>query len=281
MEWVPAGPETATGTWSAPYSLLPTPHGLLPPFPLMSDHHAEYVAAAKLIDHALLTPVQTDADMEAGCRLAAAYDVAGVCIKPTWIAFAARRLSDTAGRVMVQTVIGFPHGANHTAVKVAEARQALADGAVELDMVVNIGKVLSGDWNYVADDIARVAEAAFEREACIKVIFENCYLQDAHKRDLCRICAEVGVHFVKTSTGFGTGGATDEDVRLMRECSPPPMQVKASGGVRTLERMRAVQALGATRVGTSSTAAILDELRKQLGLPPIHVPGTTAPGGTY
>lgn len=240
----------------------------------------QYLDIAKMIDHALLTPSQTDAELAAGCRLAAAYQVAGVCIKPAWIKDAAGWLKGSG--VMVGTVIGFPHGGHHTAVKVAEARQALADGAVELDMVVNIGKVLSGDWKTVADDIAAVTAVAREGKACLKVIFENCYLQDAHKRELCRICNEIRVDFVKTSTGFGSGGATDEDLKLMRECSPPPVQVKASGGVRTLERALHVRAMGVTRIGTSSTTAILDEARSTLGLPPIAaVSGAAAAGKNY
>jgi deoxyribose-phosphate aldolase len=131
-------------------------------------------------------------------------------------------------------------------------------------MVVNIGKVLSGDWKYVADDVAKVVEAAHRKKAIVKVIFENCFLQDAHKEQLCRICGEVGADFVKTATGYGDGGATDPDLKLMRRCSPPHVQVKAAGGVRTLERLLAVRTLGVTRVGATATKAILDEARQLL-----------------
>ena len=164
----------------------------------------------------------------------------------------------------VGTTIGFPHGGHVTAIKVAESRQAAADGARELDMVVNIGKVLSGDWHYVADDMRAVVEAAHRDGALVKVIFENCFLNDAQKERLCEICGEAGADFVKTSTGYGDGGATDDDLRLMRRCSPPRVQVKAAGGVRTLDRLLAVRALGVTRVGATATKAILDECNARL-----------------
>src|SRR5262249_55112399 len=137
-------------------------------------------------------------------------------------------------------------------------------GARELDMVVNIGKVLSKDWRYVADDVRAVVEAAHQRGALVKVIFENCFLADEHKEQLCRICGEVGADFVKTSTGVGATGATDEDLKLMRRCSPPEVQVKAAGGVRTFDRLLAVRALGVTRVGATATKAILDECKARL-----------------
>ena len=164
----------------------------------------------------------------------------------------------------VGTTIGFPHGGHVTAIKVAEAQQAMSDGARELDMVVNIGKVLSKDWRYVADDVRAVVEAAHQRGALVKVIFENCFLADEHKEQLCRICGEIGADFVKTSTGYGATGATDEDLKLMRRCAPPHVQVKAAGGVRTLDRLLAVRALGVTRVGATATKPILDECRARL-----------------
>jgi deoxyribose-phosphate aldolase len=167
--------------------------------------------------------------------------------------------------VAPSTVIGFPHGGHKTAVKVEEARQALADGGRELDMVVNIGKVLSREWNYVADEIAAVVETAHRQGAKVKVIFENALLQEEHKRELCRICGEVRADWVKTSTGYSSGGATLEDLRLMRECSPPWVQVKAAGGVRTLDMLLQVRALGVTRVGATATAQILDEARERFG----------------
>jgi len=217
---------------------------------------------AKMIDHSLLNPVMTDADLEAGCRLAREYDVASVCIKPYAVRQAAQLLAGSA--VAVGTTIGFPQGGHTTSIKVAESRQAMADGATELDMVVNVGKVLGKDWRYVADDIRAVVEAAHAGKAMVKVIFENCFLKDEHKEQLCRICGEVSADFVKTSTGYGDGGATDEDLTLMRRCSPPSVQVKAAGGVRTLERLLAVRVLGVTRVGATATKAILDEARAQL-----------------
>jgi deoxyribose-phosphate aldolase len=221
-----------------------------------------YAEIAKMIDHSLLQPTLTDAELEQGCRLAREYDVASVCIKPHAVRLAAAVLAGST--VAPSTTIGFPHGGHTTAVKVAEAEQALADGATEVDMVVNIGKVLGKDWRFVADDIRAVVEAAHRRQALVKVIFENCYLADEHKEQLCRICAEVGAEYVKTSTGYGSGGATDEDLRLMRRCSPPHVKVKAAGGVRTFDRLLAVRALGVSRVGASATKAILDECRSRL-----------------
>ncbi len=218
---------------------------------------------AKMFDHSLLQPTLTDSDLEKGCAVAREYNVASVCIKPYAVAKAAAWLKGTT--VAVGTVIGFPHGGNVTRIKVAEAEQAMNDGAVELDMVVNIGKVLSKDWNYVTDDIAAVVKAAHRRNAKVKVIFENCFLQDEHKEELCQICGDVGADWVKTSTGYGDGGATDHDLALMRRCSPLHVQVKAAGGVRTLERVLAVRAFGVTRIGATATRAILDECKAKLG----------------
>jgi deoxyribose-phosphate aldolase len=173
-----------------------------------------YSDIAKMLDHSLLQPVVTDAELEEGCRLARSHDVASVCIKPYAVGLAAKLLAGST--VAVGTTIGFPHGGHKTAIKAAEAEQAMDDGAGELDMVVNIGKVLSKDWRYVADDIRAVVEVAHRRQALVKVIFENCFLVDEHKDQLCRICAEVGADYVKTSTGYGSSGALDEDLRLMR-----------------------------------------------------------------
>lgn len=222
-----------------------------------------YTDIAKMLDHSLLQPTLRDAELEAGCQLAREYDVASVCIKPYAVPLAARLLAGST--VVVGTTVGFPHGGHVTAIKVAEAERAMDDGARELDMVVNIGKVLSGDWGYVADDIRAVVEAAHRRGAKVKVIFENCFLQNEQKEALCRICGEVGADWVKTSTGYGDAGATDDDLRLMRRCSPPSVQVKAAGGVRTFDRLLAVRALGVTRVGATATKAILDECRARLG----------------
>jgi deoxyribose-phosphate aldolase len=222
----------------------------------------DYTSLAKMIDHSLLQPTLTDAELEAGSRLAREYNVASICIKPYAVKRAAEWLAGSS--VAVGTTIGFPHGGHTTAVKVFESERALADGARELDMVVNIGKVLSKHWRSVADDIRAVVEAAHARSALVKVIFENCFLADEHKEQLCRICGEVKADFVKTSTGYGDGGATDADLQLMRRCSPPTVQVKAAGGVRTFERLLAVRALGVTRVGATATRAILDEARAKL-----------------
>ena len=168
--------------------------------------------------------------------------------------------------VVASTTIGFPHGAHATTTKLAEARQALKDGGEELDAVANISKVLSGDWAYVRSEIAQLTELVHKRKQKIKIIFENCYLQDEHKIKLCQVCGEIGVDWVKTSTGFGTGGATLDDLRLMRKHSPPEVQVKAAGGVRTLDALLEVRALGVTRVGATATVVILDECKKRLGL---------------
>ena len=221
-----------------------------------------YQQIAKMIDHSLLQQQLTDAELEQGCRLAREYDVASVCIKPYAVAHARELLAGST--VVVGTTIGFPHGGHVTSIKVAEALQAMKDGATELDMVVNIGKVLSKDWRYVADDIRAVVEAADPIKAIVKVIFENCFLQDEHKEMLCRICGEARADFVKTSTGYGSTGATDEDLKLMRRCSPPHVQVKAAGGVRTFERLMVVRGMGVSRVGATATKAILDECKAYL-----------------
>lgn len=222
-----------------------------------------YADLAGMIDHSLLQPTLTDAELDQGCQLARDYQVASVCIKPYYVGQAATLLKGS--RVKVGTTIGFPQGGHVTAIKVAEAARAMADGARELDMVVNIGKVLSRDWTFVADDIAAVVGEAHKHGAIVKVIFENCFLQDEHKERLCRICGEVRADFVKTSTGYGSGGALDDDLRLMRRCAPPHVQVKAAGGVRTFERLLEVRALGVTRVGATATRTILDDCRLRLG----------------
>jgi deoxyribose-phosphate aldolase len=188
--------------------------------------------------------------------------VASVCIKPHGVRLAAEILRGSD--VAVGTTIGFPHGGHATAVKVFEAEQAIDDGAKELDMVVNLGQVIGGNWDPVADDIAAVTDAAHRRGALVKVIFENCYLSDSHKVRLCKICAAVGADYVKTSTGYGTGGSTEADLILMRRESPPAVKLKAAGGVRTLDAVIACVRLGCDRIGASKTAEILDELRSRL-----------------
>ncbi len=223
-----------------------------------------YADFAKMMDHSLLQPTLTDADLEAGCRLARDYDVASVCIKPYGVRLAAEILKGST--VAVGTTVGFPHGGHLTAVKVHEAERAMDDGARELDMVVNVGKVLSGDWDDVAADVRAVVGAAHRRGAKVKVIFENCFLKDEHKERLCVVCGEAGADWVKTSTGYGDAGATDDDLRLMRRCAPAHVQVKAAGGVRNYDRLVAVRALGVTRVGATATKAILDECKTRLGV---------------
>jgi deoxyribose-phosphate aldolase len=223
-----------------------------------------YSDIAKMFDHSMLQPGLTDAEMEAGCRMAREYGVATVCIKPYAVKLAGAILA--ASGVDVCTTIGFPHGGHLTSVKVYESERAMDDGAKELDTVVNIGKVLGGDWDFVANDIAGVVEAAHTRNAIVKVIFENCFLKDEHKIRLCKICGDVGADFVKTSTGYGETGATDHDLALMRKHSPPQVQVKAAGGVKTFERVLAVRKLGVTRIGASVTKAILDECKRVLGI---------------
>ena len=222
-----------------------------------------YASVAKMIDHSLLNPALTGDDLASGCRLARDYDVASACVMPYFVARCAQLLAGSA--VKTGTTIGFPHGGHATAIKAAESERALSDGAQELDMVVNISKVLSADWDYVRADIAAVVDVAHASGQVVKVIFENCYLEDAHKIRLCEICGEVGADWVKTSTGYGTGGATDHDLRLMRAHSPARVQVKAAGGVRSLDRLLEVRALGVTRVGASRTVTILDECRARVG----------------
>jgi deoxyribose-phosphate aldolase len=221
-----------------------------------------YSQIAKMIDHSLLNPVLTDEELEAGCRLALEYDVASACIKPYYLRRCAELLAGSD--VAASTVIGFPHGGHTTTAKVAEAKQALCDGGTELDVVVNIGKVLSEDWAHVRQDIQALVEVTHEAGAIVKVIFENCYLQDSHKIRLCEICAELRADFVKTSTGYGTGGATLADLRLMRKHSPPNVQIKAAGGVRTLDNLLEVRSIGVARSGATRTAEMLDECKRRL-----------------
>ena len=223
-----------------------------------------YSQIAKMIDHSLLNQVLTDQELEAGCRLARDYDVASACIKPYYLKRCAELL--TGSTVAASTVIGFPHGGNTTAIKLAEAQQALRDGGAELDMVVNIGKVLSEDWAYVQQDIQVVVNAAHQAGAIVKLIFENCFLQEKHKIRLCEICVETGVDFAKTSTGYGSGGATLEALKLMRGHLPPHIRVKAAGGVRTLDALLEVRAIGVARAGATQTAKILDECKKRLAV---------------
>lgn len=221
-----------------------------------------YDDIAKMIDHSLLNPSLTAAELERGCHLALDCDCASVCIMPYYLKRCAEILKGST--VNASTTIGFPHGGHTTAVKVAEAKRALEDGGQELDMVVNISKVLSADWDYVRQDIKAVLDVTHGHGQKLKLIFENCYLKDEHKIKLCEIGGELGVDWVKTSTGYGTGGATIEDLKLMRGHSPARVQVKAAGGIRDLDKLLEVRALGVTRVGASRTGEILDECIRRL-----------------
>jgi deoxyribose-phosphate aldolase len=229
---------------------------------------ATYSDYSKMIDHSLLPPMLTEAELEAGCQLAVAYDVASVCILPYFMKRCTELLSGST--VKPSTTIGFPHGAIPTDFKRAESERAIADGCEELDMVVNISQVKSGNWSYVSNDIKAVIDVAHAAGQKVKVIFENCYLTDDEKVQLCKICTDLGADWVKTSTGFGTGGATMEDLQLMVDNTPDHVQVKAAGGVRDFENLKLVRDLGVTRCGASATKGILDECRKQLDLPAIE-----------
>ena len=227
---------------------------------------------AKMIDHSLLHPTMTDEDLLQGCEIAKQYNVASVCIKPYAIPLAMEALNDSG--VDIGTVIGFPQGNSTIDIKVAETKKACKDGATEIDMVVNVGKVLQEDWEYIEKEIDAVCEASHSYGALLKVIFENDFLpEDRYKIKLCEICSKVGADFVKTSTGYGFvkgddgkysyQGATHDDLKLMRTHAAPEVQVKAAGGVRTLDDLLAVQALGVTRVGATATIAILEAAKER------------------
>ena len=230
-------------------------------------------ALAKYIDHSLLHPTMTDKDLEEGLAIAKKYGTATVCIKPYAVKYAVAVLKDSG--VAVCTVIGFPHGSNTTDLKIIETIEACRNGATEIDMVVNLGKVLGGDWEYVEQEIEQINNACFEHNAILKVIFENDYLNDAQKIKLCEICTKLHVAFVKTSTGYGyvkqdngmflTKGATLNDLILMRKHSGPEVQIKAAGGIRNLKDMLAAIEVGATRIGATATVAIIEEFLGSIG----------------
>ena len=214
---------------------------------------------AKTIDHSLLRPELDDAFIEDGCRLAADYDVASVCVRPADVRRARALLDGTD--VAVGTVIGFPHGNHLTATKVFEAERALADGATELDMVIQIGALKSGRDADVQSDITAVVAVAHAAGAIVKVIFENAYLTDEEKVRACHLTEAAGADFVKTSTGFAPSGATHDDLRLMRANTSAHIAVKAAGGVRTLDALLEVMNLGVTRIGATATKSIIDDFR--------------------
>lgn len=229
---------------------------------------------AKMIDHSILQPIHTDEDLKKQCAVAKKYDVASVCVKPYAVRQAVQLLSGSD--VKVGCVIGFPHGNSSTAVKVFETEQACNDGATEIDMVINIGKALGGDWDYVEREIKEVANTCHRNKAIVKVIFETDYLtRTEDKIRLCEICTRAGADFVKTSTGYGFvkqsngdfnyTGATIADVELMRKHSGPKVQVKCAGGVRTLDDLLKMKAAGATRSGATATEVMLEEASKRFG----------------
>ncbi len=228
---------------------------------MLSSKTITYAQLAKVIDHSLLKPELTEQEVIDGCKLAARYNTATVCVKPCHVQLAAELLKGTD--VKVSTVVGFPHGSNLTAIKVAEAQQAMDNGAVELDMVLNIGQLRSGKADYVGADIKTVCDAAHARGVKVKVIFENAYLNDEQKILACKLSEAAGADWVKTSTGFAPSGATLEDLRLMHANVSEKVQVKAAGGVRTLDALLAVIDAGVTRCGATATAAIMDEFEKR------------------
>jgi deoxyribose-phosphate aldolase len=248
---------------------------------------------AKMIDHSLLHPTMTDAEIRQGCELARRYDVATACVKPYAIPVARDILAGSG--VGVCPVIGFPHGNSTTAIKVREAEAAAQSGGTEIDMVINVGKALSGDWDYISAEVRAIHNAVTANKAILKVIFENDYLQDAHIIRLCEICSAIGVAFVKTSTGYGFvkqdngmysyRGATVAHLKLMRQHCAPSVQIKAAGGIRALEDLLLVRSLGVTRIGATATETILEEAKRR-GIGPSPVASgketrTALSGGAY
>ncbi len=216
---------------------------------------------AKMLDHSTLQPFLTEADIRRGCELALKYDCASVYPRPCPVPIHAEMLKGSD--VKVCTVIGFPHGSHETAIKVAEAKLALEEGCTELDMVINIGKMIAGDHLYVKNEIKLLADLAHAHGAILKVIFETCYLTEEQKIACCRLSAEAGADFVKTSTGYGSKGCTIDDLKLMRANTPDTMRVKGSGGIRDLDTVLSARAVGASRCGVSATAAIMQEAEKR------------------
>jgi len=237
----------------------------------------QYSDLSKMIDHSLLNPTLTVEQLEAGIQLAIAYDVGSICIVPYYHKRCAELLAGTT--IAPSSTVGFPHGVNSTKTKLVEAEQLIEEGCLELDMVSNISAVLSGNWKLVESDIQAVVKLAHSAQRRVKVIFENCYLKESHKIELCKIGCSTGVDWVKTSTGYGSGGATIEDLQLMLDNVTAPVQVKAAGGIRDCDGLLQVRAMGVTRVGASRTAEMLGEARLRLGLPAIS-PILAAPNST-
>ena len=214
---------------------------------------------ARMIDHSLLNPALNADQLERGIQIALQHEVASVCIMPFYLKRCSELLKGSD--VRASTTIGFPHGGHATSAKIAETKQALADGGEELDVVINISQVLSGNWDYVRSEIAAIVEVIHGANQKVKIIFENCYLNDVQKIRLCEICGDLKADWVKTSTGYGISGATTEDIQLMRKHSPPFVQVKAAGGIRDLDTVLKFRGLGASRIGCSRTAEILEECK--------------------
>lgn len=219
---------------------------------------------AQMIDHSLLRPELTEEDIRKGCQIAKKYGVATVCCSPSALSLVKQLLDGS--NVKATTVVGFPHGYNKTETKVFEAQQAIEDGAAELDMVINIGKLLSRDFDYVRNDIKAVVDVAHRHNVLVKVILENCYLTDELKEVACSLAEKAGADFVKTSTGFAAGGATIEDLKLMRKSVSDKMKIKAAGGVRDLEMALKVREAGCSRFGATRTETIMEECYKKTKL---------------
>ncbi len=231
----------------------------LPWYFKQNDMNYSYEEIAGMIDHSLLQPFLTDDEIVKGCELADQYAVASVCVRPGDVQLACHVLKNS--KVIVSTVIGFPHGSTTTATKMEEAKEAVEKGAKELDVVLHIGKLKSGEYKYVEDELKRIIDYSHDRKVKVKVIFENCYLSDEEKIKACELCNTAGADWVKTSTGYGTGGAENDDLILMRKHANPEIRVKAAGGIRTLERAIEVKELGCTRIGATATVAILESLK--------------------
>ncbi|MEM2525919.1 MAG: deoxyribose-phosphate aldolase [Candidatus Methanomethylicaceae archaeon] len=218
---------------------------------------------AKMIDHSLLRPELTIDDVIKGCELAKKYNVASVCVKPCDIPIAKEVLKDSD--VMISTVVGFPHGSQSTKIKLLETEDVIREGAVEVDIVINIGRLLSKDFSYVEREIREIINLCHQSKVLVKVILENCYLNNELKIFACKICENAGADFVKTSTGFGTGGATIEDVKLMRNSCSPKVKIKAAGGIRSLDTLIAMYEAGAERFGATATEKIIQEAIEKFG----------------
>jgi len=229
---------------------------------------------AQMIDHSLLNPKFTRQEVEAGCRLADEYQCITVCVKPCDVRVAYSILKDT--KVITTSVIGFPHGSNTTEIKVLEARRAIEEGCAEVDMVMNIGRFLSGDYNLVQDDIAAVCEVAHKNRALLKVILENAYLTEDGIIKACQICTAAKADFTKSSTGYAPYGARIQDLKIMRANTPPSMRVKAAGGVRQLDDALAVRAVGVSRFGCTTTPVMLKEAREREARGELSMPAPDA-----